>query len=68
MPVTFDRYSIKGKDVFFQSADIYAINVNKITTTNGQVSVDGFLPETNHQFWRVHQKISEEKTVDCRND
>lgn len=42
LPVTFDRYSIKGKDVFFQSADIYAINVNKITTTNGQVSVDGF--------------------------
>ncbi|KUJ57535.1 AsmA family protein [Chryseobacterium aquaticum] len=42
LPVTFDRYSIKGKDVFFQSADIYTINVNKITTTNGQVSVDGF--------------------------
>lgn len=43
LPVTFDQYSIKGKDIFFQPDDIYTLKINKITTTNGQVSIDQFL-------------------------
>ncbi|RZJ48661.1 MAG: hypothetical protein EOO44_20380, partial [Flavobacterium sp.] len=42
LPVTFDQYSIKGKDIFFQPDDIYTLKINKIKTTNGQVSIDQF--------------------------
>ncbi|CAD7806453.1 hypothetical protein CHRY9390_01513 [Chryseobacterium aquaeductus] len=42
LPVIFDRYSIEGKDFFFQPDDIYTLKINKITTTNGQVSIDQF--------------------------
>ncbi|MCW3169429.1 hypothetical protein OMO38_12950 [Chryseobacterium sp. 09-1422] len=40
LPVTFDHYSIKGKDIFFQPDEIYTLKVQKITTANGQVSVN----------------------------
>jgi hypothetical protein len=42
LPVTFDHYSIKGKDIFFQPDNIYNLKIAKITTTNGQVSIDQF--------------------------
>ncbi|MCU7617426.1 hypothetical protein NZ698_09470 [Chryseobacterium sp. PBS4-4] len=42
LPVTFDQYSIKGKDIFFQPDDIYNLKIAKITTANGQVSIDQF--------------------------
>lgn len=42
LPVTFDEYSIKGTNFFFQHDDIYTLKINKITTTNGQVSIDDF--------------------------
>ncbi|KQK26954.1 hypothetical protein AR438_01690 [Chryseobacterium aquaticum] len=63
LPVTFDRYSIKGKDVFFQSADIYTINVNKITTTNGQVSVDGFYLKPIIDFGQFIKKYPKKKQL-----
>ncbi|MFL9833923.1 hypothetical protein [Chryseobacterium terrae] len=42
LPVIFDHYSIRGKDFFFQPDDIYTLKINKITTTNGQMSVENF--------------------------
>lgn len=42
LPFTFDQYSIKGKDIFFQPNDIYTLKIDKVTTTNGQVSIDQF--------------------------
>ncbi len=42
LPVTFDQYSIKGKDFFFQPDNVYQLKINKITTINGQVSVERF--------------------------
>lgn len=63
LPVTFDRYSIKGRDVFFQSADIYTINVNKITTTNGQVSVDGFYLKPIIDFEQFIKKYPKKKQL-----
>lgn len=42
LPVVFDRYSITGKDFLFQPDDVYQLKINKITTKNGQVSVDNF--------------------------
>ncbi|MGO4708054.1 hypothetical protein AB4Y90_02835 [Chryseobacterium sp. 2TAF14] len=42
LPVVFDRYSIRGKDFFFQPDDIYTLKIYKITTTNGQMSVENF--------------------------
>ncbi len=42
LPVVFDRYSIRGKDFFFQPDDIYTIKIDKITTANGQMSVENF--------------------------
>lgn len=42
LPVVFDSYSIRGKDFFFQPDDIYIIKIDKITTANGQMSVENF--------------------------
>ncbi|MBD3904327.1 hypothetical protein NAL32_06175 [Chryseobacterium sp. Ch-15] len=42
LPVIFDRYSIRGKDFFFQPDDIYTLKIDKIATTNGQMSVENF--------------------------
>lgn len=42
LPVVFDRYSITGKDFFFQPNNIYVLKINKITTANGQMSVENF--------------------------
>ncbi|MCD1115574.1 AsmA family protein [Chryseobacterium turcicum] len=42
LPVVFDRYSIRGKDFFFQPDDIYTLKIDNITTTNGQMSVENF--------------------------
>ncbi|HEX7869203.1 MAG TPA: hypothetical protein VF455_03735 [Chryseobacterium sp.] len=42
LPVAFDKYKITGKDFFFQPDDIYRLNIAKITTTNGQMSVENF--------------------------
>lgn len=42
LPVTFDQYTIKGKNIFFQPNDINSLKIDKITTTNGQVSIDQF--------------------------
>ncbi|MFC0428393.1 hypothetical protein [Chryseobacterium scophthalmum] len=40
LPVVFDRYSIRGKDFFFQPNDIYTLKIDKIATANGQMSVE----------------------------
>ncbi|MCY0968908.1 hypothetical protein [Chryseobacterium wangxinyae] len=42
LPVVFDKYSIKGKDFFFQPDKVYQLKINKITTKNGQMSVENF--------------------------
>lgn len=42
LPFIFDQYSIKGTNFFFQPDEIYNVKINKITTTNGQVSIDQF--------------------------
>ncbi|MNU12804.1 hypothetical protein D3C71_08350 [compost metagenome] len=42
LPVVFDRYSIRGKDFFFQPNDIYTLKIDKIATANGQMSVENF--------------------------
>lgn len=42
LPVIFDRYSIKGRDFFFQPDDVYLLKIGKITTANGQMSVENF--------------------------
>lgn len=42
LPVVFDSYRIKGMNFFFQPDDIYALRIDKITTSNGQMSVDNF--------------------------
>lgn len=42
LPVVFDKYDIKGKKFFFRPDNIYALKIDKITTTNGQMSVENF--------------------------
>lgn len=42
LPIVFDQYSITGKDFFFQPNDIYTLKIDKISTTNGQMSVENF--------------------------
>ncbi|MCD0454523.1 hypothetical protein LPB85_03575 [Chryseobacterium sp. LC2016-27] len=40
LPVVFDRYSIRGKNFFFQPDDIYTLKIDKIFTADGQISVE----------------------------
>lgn len=40
LPVVFDRYSIRGKNFFFQPDDIYTLKIDKIFTADGQMSVE----------------------------
>jgi len=42
LPVVFDSYSIKGTDFFFKPDAIYVLSIDKITTSNGQMSVENF--------------------------
>lgn len=42
LPVVFDRYDIKGKNFFFRPDNVYAITINTISTSNGQMSVGNF--------------------------
>jgi gas vesicle protein len=42
LPVVFDKYNIKGKNFFFRPSTVYALKINKITTSNGQMSVEDF--------------------------
>jgi hypothetical protein len=42
LPVLFDQYTIKGTDFFFRPDDIYALQIDRIETKNGQMSMDKF--------------------------
>lgn len=42
LPVIFDKYDIKGKRFFFRPDNVYALKIDKITTSNGQMSVENF--------------------------
>lgn len=42
LPVVFDQYDIKGKKFFFRPDNVYALKIDKITTSNGQMSVENF--------------------------
>lgn len=42
LPVVFDKYDIKGKRFFFRPDNVYALKIDKITTSNGQMSVENF--------------------------
>lgn len=61
LPVVFDRYDIKGNNFFFRPDNIYAIKINTISTSNGQMSVENFqlIPLLNFaQFKRFYPKKS----------
>lgn len=40
LPVVFDSYSIQGEKFFLRPDDVYAITINSIITTDGQMSVE----------------------------
>ncbi|UOU99443.1 hypothetical protein MUU74_05645 [Chryseobacterium daecheongense] len=42
LPVVFDKYDIKGKRFFFRPDNVYALKIDKITMSNGQMSVENF--------------------------
>ncbi|WPO91208.1 hypothetical protein [Chryseobacterium sp. HR92] len=42
LPVVFDRYSIKGEKFFFRPDGTYAVTINNINTSDGQVLVENF--------------------------
>ncbi|WP_415324573.1 hypothetical protein [Chryseobacterium sp. MMS23-Vi53] len=42
LPVVFDQYNIKGKNFFVRPDELYALKINSISTTNGQMSVENF--------------------------
>lgn len=42
LPIVFDRYSIKGEKFFFRPDETYAITINRINTSDGQMSVENF--------------------------
>lgn len=42
LPVVFDKYDIRGKNFFVRPDNIYALKINKIETSNGQMSIENF--------------------------
>ncbi len=40
LPVVFDQYSIKGTDFFFRPDEVYALQIDRIETKNGQMSIN----------------------------
>ncbi|RXM38577.1 hypothetical protein BOQ62_16010 [Chryseobacterium sp. CH21] len=42
LPIEFDSYSIKGEKFFVRPNETYAITVNSVNTTDGQMSVENF--------------------------
>ncbi|WP_449388804.1 hypothetical protein [Chryseobacterium lineare] len=42
LPVVFDKYDIKGKNFFVRPDDVYALRINSIKTSDGQMSIDNF--------------------------
>jgi len=42
LPVVFDKYNIRGRNFFIRPDNVYALRINSIQTTNGQVSVNDF--------------------------
>lgn len=42
LPVVFDKYDIKGKNFFIRPDDVYALRINSIKTSDGQMSIDNF--------------------------
>lgn len=42
LPVIFDNYNIRGRNFFIRPDNVYALRINSIQTTNGQVSINDF--------------------------
>ncbi|KIC61900.1 DUF748 domain-containing protein [Chryseobacterium taiwanense] len=63
LPVVFDSYSIKGMNFFFQPDDIYALKIDKITTSNGQMSVNNFRLDPLVTFDQFKQKYPQKKQL-----
>lgn len=42
LPVVFDSYDIKGKNFFVRPDDVYALKIDAINTSNGQMTVNNF--------------------------
>lgn len=63
LPVVFDNYSIKGMNFFFQPDDIYALKIDKITTSNGQMSIDNFRLDPLVTFDQFKQKYPQKKQL-----
>lgn len=63
LPVVFDRYSIKGTDFFFQPDNIYALKIDEITTSNGQMTVENFRLDPAITFDRFKQNYPQKKQL-----
>ncbi|MDQ1102252.1 hypothetical protein [Chryseobacterium sp. SORGH_AS_1048] len=42
LPVVFDQYRIRGRNLFFRPDNIYALKINTITTAEGLMTLEGF--------------------------
>lgn len=59
LPVVFDQYTIKGTDFFFRPDNVYALQIDRIETKNGQMSINKFQLTplvTFEQFKRYYPK------------
>jgi len=59
LPVVFDAYDIKGKNFFIRPDDVYALKIDAIRTSDGQMTVDNFqlVPVLNfEQFKKYYPK------------
>lgn len=62
LPVVFDNYNIRGRNFFIRPDNVYALRINSIQTTNGQVSINNFqlVPVlTFDQFKKYYPKKTE---------
>ncbi|PJJ64649.1 hypothetical protein [Chryseobacterium geocarposphaerae] len=63
LPVVFDSYSIKGKNFFFRPDNMYTLRIDKITTSNGQMSVENFRLDPLVTFDQFKQSYPQKKQL-----
>lgn len=63
LPVIFDSYSIHGENFFFQPNTIYQLTIAKITTKDGQMSVENFYLKPLVSFNNFKKNFPREKQL-----
>ena len=63
LPVVFDSYHLRGENFFFQPNKLYQLTIAKVTTKDGQMSVNNFILKPLLSFDDFKKNFPEEKQL-----